>query len=147
MGPFSLKIGFFFFLTLLTFFHSLISSFPLFLTTQINIFIHCFVGVRRITTLHDLELAICENEGIENFLELDLGPLVRHPLVAHYFSVSSDIKDVFRITSEEIISCLHEFMTINPSKDVKTNELLDFIAEKRSLADREKLNVRIQNLG
>lgn len=97
--------------------------------------------------MHDLELAICENEGIENFLELDLGPLVRHPLVAHYFSVSSDIKDVFRITSEEIISCLHEFMTINPSKDVKTNELLDFIAEKRSLAGREKLNVRIQNLG
>lgn len=38
-------------------------------------------------------------------------------------------------------------MTINPSKDVKTNELLDFIAEKRSLAGREKLNVRIQNLG
>lgn len=60
-----------------------------------NAFIHCFVVVRRITILHDLELAICENEG----------------------------------------------------KEVKIEELLDFIAENRSLTGREKLNVRFQNLG
>ncbi|KAK9933157.1 hypothetical protein M0R45_020362 [Rubus argutus] len=48
---------------------------------KINAFIHCFVGVRRITSLYDLEVAICKNEGIELFEELGLGPLLRNPLV------------------------------------------------------------------
>lgn len=94
-----------------------------------------------------MELEICKNEGVGQFEELELGPLVRHPLVIHYFSVSSDIKEPFRITSEEIISYLHEFLNTHRGKEVKIDELLDFIAEKRSKTGREKLNVRIQSLG
>ncbi|KAK2993282.1 hypothetical protein RJ640_022121 [Escallonia rubra] len=114
---------------------------------KINAFIHCFVGVRRITSLHDLELAICKNEGVQHFEELELGPLVRHPLVAHYFGTSSDLTEVFRITSEEIISCLVEFMDANKGKEIEAVELLDFIGKKRSVKDREKLGIRIQSLG
>ncbi|KAL3507314.1 hypothetical protein ACH5RR_032696, partial [Cinchona calisaya] len=114
---------------------------------KINTFIHCYVGVRKVTTLYDLELAICKNEGVGLFDELELGPLVRHPLVIHYFSVSPDAKEVFRITSEDIISYLHEFLNTHRCKEVKVDELLDFIAEKRSNTSREKLNVRIQSLG
>ncbi|KAK3004441.1 hypothetical protein RJ639_020203 [Escallonia herrerae] len=114
---------------------------------QINAFIHCFVGVRRITSLHDLELAICKNEGVQHFEELELGPLVRHPLVAHYFGTSSDLTEVFRITSEEIISCLVEFMDTNKRKEIEAVELLDFIGKKRSVKGREKLGIRIQSLG
>ena len=115
--------------------------------TQINSFIHCYVGVRKVTTLYDLELAICKNEGVGLFEELELGPLVRHPLVVHYFSVIPDVKKVFRITSEDIISYLHEYLKTHQGKEVKVEALLDFIAEKQSQTSREKLNVRIQSLG
>lgn len=52
---------------------------------KINAFIHCFVAAQRITTLYDLEVAILKNEGVEQFEELDLGPLMKHPLIIHYF--------------------------------------------------------------
>ncbi|GJT02514.1 hypothetical protein Tco_0823683 [Tanacetum coccineum] len=54
---------------------------------KVNSFINCFVAVQKITSLHELVLALCENEGIKSFEELELGPILRHPLVVHYFSI------------------------------------------------------------
>nr|GLL41337.1 uncharacterized protein LOC109165196 [Ipomoea trifida] len=114
---------------------------------KINAFIHCFVCARRITTLHDLEIAICNTEGVERFEDLELGPLVKHPLIIHYFSLSADATEVCRMTSEEIVSLLSEFMNINKQRYVEIEELLDFIAKKKSVTAKEKLGVRIQSLG
>ncbi|BFG15404.1 hypothetical protein CerSpe_016780 [Prunus speciosa] len=114
---------------------------------KINAFIHCFVGVRRITSLYDLEVAICKNEGIEQFEELGLGPLLRHPLVMHYFSVKSDTTEVFKITSGEMISVLSEFMDTCENKDIRVEEYLDFIVKKRSVASKEALGIRIHSMG
>ncbi|WCJ33174.1 Histidine kinase- DNA gyrase B- and HSP90-like ATPase family protein [Euphorbia peplus] len=114
---------------------------------KINAFIHCFVGVRRITSLYDLEVAICENEGIERFEELGLGSILRHPLVVHYFLVSSDVTEVAKITTEDIILSLHEYMTTCSKKDVIIDEFLDFVAKKRSAKGKGNLGIRIQSLG
>lgn len=97
--------------------------------------------------MYDLEVAICKNEGVEQFDELDLGPLLRHPLVMHYFGSSSDIKDVFKITTDDIISYLSSFVKKKKGKEVKADELLDFIAKKKSVSGRELLSIRIQSLG
>ncbi|KAD5508905.1 hypothetical protein E3N88_16608 [Mikania micrantha] len=48
---------------------------------KVNSFIHCFVGVQKITSLHELETSICESEGVKSFEELELGPILKHPLV------------------------------------------------------------------
>ncbi|KAF2299960.1 hypothetical protein GH714_006425 [Hevea brasiliensis] len=114
---------------------------------KVNAFIHCFVGVRRITSLYDLEVAICENEGIEEFEELELGPLLRHPLVLHYFSVNSDATEVLKITTEDIILSLHEYMSTFSKKEINIDEFLDFIAKKQSVKGKGNLGVRIQGLG
>lgn len=92
-------------------------------------------------------MAICKNEGVQQFEELELGPLIRHPLINHYFCVSSDSTAVFKISSREIISFLVEYMDIHNGKEVLVNEFLDFIANKRSVDSKEKLHVRIQSLG
>lgn len=97
--------------------------------------------------MYDLEVAICKNEGIDQFEELELGPLLKHPLIIHYFSVNPGVSEVFKITNEEIMSFLSEFMDGNGSTDMKIDELLNFIAEKKSVGSREKLGVRIQSLG
>lgn len=111
---------------------------------QVNAFIHCFVGSRRITSLYDLEVAICKNEGVERFEELSLGPLLRQPLIEHYFSISSNVTNIFKITTEEIICTLRTFM--EKHKRIVVEEFLDFVAEKKS-SSREMLCVRIQSLG
>ncbi|XP_074337868.1 protein NO VEIN-LIKE isoform X2 [Apium graveolens] len=113
---------------------------------KINAFIHCFVGVRKITSLYDLELAICKIEGIEKFEELELGPLLRHPLVVQYFGASPDVRDVFKITSEEIISFISKLIRKKKQKDITVDELLDFIAKKKSVDKKELLSVRIRSL-
>lgn len=114
---------------------------------KVNAFIHCFVNSRGITSLYDLELAICKNEGIELFEELGLGPLVRHPLVEHYFSVPPNVTEVFKITSEDIICYLQEFMGKNKRKMIMVQEFLDFIAVQKAVKCKEMLGVRIRSLG
>lgn len=115
---------------------------------QINAYIHCFVGVRKITSLYDLELAICKNENIQQFEELGLGPLLLHPLVLHYFQVSSDTTEVFKITSEEIVFLLIGFQTHKREvTDDSVEEFLDFIVKRRSVASKEMLGIRICSLG
>ncbi|XP_017226417.1 protein NO VEIN [Daucus carota subsp. sativus] len=113
---------------------------------KINAFIHCFVGVRKITSLHDLELAICKNEGVAKFEELDLGPILRHPLVVQYFGASPNVKDVFKITSEEIISFISKLIRKKKQKEITADELLDYIAKKKSVDKKELLSVRIRSL-
>lgn len=92
-------------------------------------------------------MAICDNEAIGQFEELELGPFLRHPLVQHYFSVNLDTTEVFKITSEEIIALLNRFMYSSKNKDIKVDEFLDFICKKRSVSGKEKLGIRIQSLG
>ncbi|KAM1049770.1 hypothetical protein ACFX11_031840 [Malus domestica] len=114
---------------------------------KINAFIHCFVGVQTITSLYDMEVAICKNERIEQFEELGLGPLLRHPLVLHYFSVKSDTTKVFKITSREVISLLSEFMDTSNNKRFSPEEILDFIVKRRAAASKDDLGIRIHGVG
>ncbi|KAK1435357.1 hypothetical protein QVD17_01118 [Tagetes erecta] len=111
---------------------------------KVNSFIHCFVGVQKITSLHELDKAICESEGIKSFEELELGPILKHPLVVHYFSVGPDVTEIFKITSEQIVA----YLSMLPRKKRKTmvDDLLDFIAKRRKKS-RESLCIRIQSLG
>lgn len=97
-------------------------------------------------TLHDLEVAICQNEFVGCFDDLGLGPLLQHPLVLLYFpSVYCSTAPV-KITSEEIISLLDSYLNTYDIDDVKLDEFLDFVAEAKAVTSKEKLGVRIQNL-
>ncbi|KAK9138346.1 hypothetical protein Sjap_008940 [Stephania japonica] len=112
---------------------------------KVNAYIHCFVEVRKITTVYELGNKICKNESVERFEELELGPLLRHPLVVRYFSVPTETKEVVKITSAEIISYLAELR--NSSKYIQPKGLLEFIASKLSVPVKENLGIRIQSLG
>ncbi|GJS11643.1 histidine kinase-like ATPase, C-terminal domain-containing protein [Tanacetum coccineum] len=111
---------------------------------KVNSFINCFVAVQKITSLHDLVLAICENEGVTSFEELELGPILKHPLVVHYFSIGPDVTEICKITTEQVVA----YLSILPRKKKKTmvDDLLEFIAKKRK-KNRENLCIRIQSLG
>ncbi|XP_047947665.1 protein NO VEIN isoform X1 [Salvia hispanica] len=112
---------------------------------KINAFIHCFVAARKITSLYDLEVAVCESEGVKIFEELELGPLVKHPLAVHYFSLTSKVTEVYTIRTEEIISHLCEFIDTHNKKSIKVDIFLDFICKKQSASGWENLGVRVQD--
>ncbi|KAG0462014.1 hypothetical protein HPP92_020490 [Vanilla planifolia] len=113
---------------------------------KVNAFIHCFVCARKITSVYELEAALCKNEGINQFEELGMGPFLRHPLVKHYFSVPSELTEVFKINSEDIIISLQTFMNKH-TKKVSAEEFVVFLTKEKSVSVKENLGVRIQNIG
>ncbi|KAL4272173.1 hypothetical protein GQ457_13G017120 [Hibiscus cannabinus] len=113
---------------------------------RVYAFIQCFVGVRRITTLYELEMALCENEGVRTYEKLELGPFLCHPLVSRYFSLNSNCTEVFKITSEDIIAHLHEYMDSHKSQEIAIDEFLDFVADKQAATSKDELGVHIRNL-
>ncbi|PIA29997.1 hypothetical protein AQUCO_05800225v1 [Aquilegia coerulea] len=113
---------------------------------KVNEFIHCFAGVRKVSTLHDLNVEICKSEGVARFEELELGPLLKHPLVIHYFLIPSDTIEIVKITTEDVMVHLGEYMHIRTNKSIKPEMLLDFIAGKLSFPAKEKFGIRFQNL-
>ncbi|KAG2314534.1 hypothetical protein Bca52824_017656 [Brassica carinata] len=113
---------------------------------KVNAFIHCYVGARRIVTLYDLEMAICGNEFVDSFDDLELGPLLQHPLVLLYFPSIASSSGPVQITSEEIISFLDSYLYTYMTDDVKVDQFLNFVASKKSVASKENLGVRIQSL-
>ncbi|RWR75853.1 DUF3883 domain-containing protein [Cinnamomum micranthum f. kanehirae] len=115
--------------------------------SKVNAFINCFVGVRMITSLHDLDIAICKNQGVDRFEDLGMGPLLRNPLVEHYFSVPKDATEIFKISSEDIITSLVDYMHICPGPEIRVEDFLNFIAKQKSVAVRERLGIRIRSLG
>ncbi|CAH2079391.1 unnamed protein product, partial [Thlaspi arvense] len=108
-------------------------------TLGVNAFIHCYVGARRIVTLHDLEVAICRNKFVDSFEDLELGPLLQHPLVLLYFPSISSSFGLVQITSEEIILFLDSYLNTYMTDDVMVDEFLNFVASKKSVASKDKL--------
>ncbi|KAH9620786.1 hypothetical protein KSS87_018166 [Heliosperma pusillum] len=124
-----------------------VSSWKVSQAALINAFIHCHVAAHRITSLFDLQEALCKNEGVEKFEELELGPFLMQPLVNHYFSIiSNGIDEVYEITTEKIVSHLALYLHRKP-RDANIEEFLEFIAKKCKVTSKEKLGVRIQSLG
>ena len=97
-------------------------------------------------TLYDLEMAICRNEFVDSFDDLELGPLLQYSLVLLYFPSISSSSGPVQITTEEIISFLDTYLYTYITDDVKVDEFLNFVATKKSVASKENLGVRIQSL-
>jgi hypothetical protein len=86
-------------------------------------------------------------KGVDWFEDLEMGPVVKVPSCCALYSVSSHVKQVFKITIEEILNYLSEFMNTSKLNKFSADEFLDFIGKKRKVDGRDKLSVRIQNFG
>ncbi|CAN6347979.1 unnamed protein product [Urochloa humidicola] len=114
---------------------------------KVNAFIHCFVSVRRMTSLYDLNNELCKNEGVEKFEELGLGSLLKHPLIQQYFSIPSDATEICEITIDNLLSGLSTFIVKHKNREIPVDEFLEFLLKKHPVARKEYLGVRIMNFG
>ncbi|KAL2634648.1 hypothetical protein R1flu_006127 [Riccia fluitans] len=114
---------------------------------KVNAFIHSHVAGKKITTLYDLSVDLTRDEGVKEFEELGLGPLLCHPLVGHYFTPPVGA-EVHRITAGEVIQLLSDYIG-NLGKDtrVQIDNFLGFIQKERSLPSPQHLCIKIQSLG
>ncbi|KAK1285568.1 hypothetical protein QJS10_CPB20g01144 [Acorus calamus] len=115
--------------------------------SKVDMFIQCFVSARRVTSLYDLDLEICDTEGVEKFEDFGLGPILRHPVVQHYFSIPPDMTEMVKVTSFDIVGYLTKFVSKNWTKRINVEDFLDYLARRLSVPDRDKIGIRIQSLG
>jgi len=113
----------------------------------VNAFIHCHVAGKRITTLYDLGCDLIQEEGVSDFEDLGLGPLLCHPLVIRYFS--PPVKgDVLTITTEEVIQHLADYLgEPGCGTHVDINKFMVYLQKERKAPTPEHLGVRVQSLG
>ena len=50
---------------------------------KVNAFVGAYVAVRTLSTLHQLEQDLCEEFGVQHFVDLALGPLLCNTQVSH----------------------------------------------------------------
>lgn len=113
---------------------------------QVNAFILSHIAGKRITTLYDLGCAITLEEGVTDFEELGLGPLLRHPAVVRYFDPPDE---VLSITAEEVMQHLSDFIgePTHRNYHVEIDEFMGYLQKERKAPTMQHLGVRIQSLG
>lgn len=113
---------------------------------QVNAMIHSYMAARKIATLFDLSQDLAREEGVKEFEDLGLGPLLCHELVVQYFSPPAGIK-VPKISAGEVIKHLAHCLGHQSKDKLQVESFLSYVANQRSLPSPEHLCVRIQSLG
>lgn len=110
-----------------------------------NAYIHCHIAARKVTTLYDLGCELTQEEGVSDFEELGIGPLLCHPLVVRYFSPPDE---VLSITAGEVLQHLSDFIgTPEQRRHVDIDEFMGYLQKERKAPTMLHLGVRIQSLG
>ncbi|XP_028393815.1 uncharacterized protein LOC114518092 [Dendronephthya gigantea] len=111
---------------------------------EINASIQAFVMVRSVSTLHELGKYLASlYSGAEDYQDLKLGPLVKHPLVYEHFRFPSNL-DPPEITTLRVMKYLKLFMGRNGwTNRVDTTKFLEYLTEQMSCETPYELGVKI----
>lgn len=93
-----------------------------------------------------MDVAICADEGVSQFEILGMGPLLRHPLIVHYFSISPSTIDFCKIKTEEIYMSLSKLMS-KRQPPPSLNSFMDHLMEEYTVSNKENLGLKIQSFG
>ena len=107
-------------------------------------FIRCFCWNSTITSLFELQKAILILEESSNFEDLQMGPILTHPLVKDLFKPPHDLHKVPEITAYEIQTQLAKFIYKHKKGEkYDMSDFLDFLSRELSASSPEYLCIRI----
>ena len=113
---------------------------------RVSEFIRCFCWNTTITSLFELQKAIVILEECTSFDDLQMGPILTHPLVKDFFKPPADVISVPEITGYDIQTQLATFI-YKHKKGTKYNlpDFLNYFAEQQSVSDPDHLCIRISS--
>lgn len=112
-----------------------------------NASIQAFVVVRSVCTIHELDkhLASLFPEA-RSYLDIKLGPLVKHPLVYEYFKFPA-ILEPPEITTLNVMRYLRQFMQKNGWLNIVIlSEFLEYLREQLSCEKLYDLGIKIESI-
>ena len=107
-------------------------------------FIRCFCWNTSITSLYELQKAILILEKCDSFDDLQMGPILTHPLVKDYFKPPADLDSVPEITGYDLQKHLGKFISkYKRGEKYELSDFLEYFAKQLSMQGPLYLCVRI----
>ena len=110
---------------------------------RVNEFIRCFCWNTSITSLYELQKAILILEKCESFDDLQMGPILTHPLVKDFFKPPADLVSVPEITVYDIHKHLTSYIKDKKGTSYTLSAFLEYFAEQKFVPDAKYLCIRI----
>ena len=113
---------------------------------RISEFIRAFCWNCPACSLFDLQRSILHLEEVSSFAELQMGPILKHPLIKDFFKPSEAVKEVPEITAYDIHLTVSKFIDSNPKKrkgKLDPEEFMEFFARSQNVASPNELCIRI----
>lgn len=109
-------------------------------------FIRCFCWNITITSLFELQKAILILEDCTSFDDLQMGPILTHPVVKDLFKPPADLHVVPEVTAYDIQTKLATFIH-NHEKGTTHNflDFLNYLAKQLSVSDPSYLCIRVRS--
>ena len=99
-----------------------------------------------ITTLHELGIALAQSEKVDQYEDLHLGPLIKHPRAKDLFKPPEDIESAPVITAYDLHKHLTHMITKNKRKEkFNLEDFLEYVRKKVGVEDVEHLCVRVRS--
>jgi hypothetical protein len=96
-------------------------------------------------TLYDLSIDLALEEGVSEFEDLGLGPLLCHKLVVQYFSPPAGVP-LHKITTLEVIEHLARFVPKFTKSALSPDAFASFLTNRLSVPSVAYLHIRLQDL-
>ena len=109
--------------------------------------VHVYCQFTPITTLHDLQAAIAQVEKVDDYEDLCMGPIVKHPIVKDLFKPPDDIRKPPEISLFQLYKYVMRMTERKKSRDRKFSleEYLEFVRAKEGLETIQHLCIRIRS--
>jgi len=100
-----------------------------------------------ITTLHDLQSAIAQVEKVDDYEDLCMGPIVKHPVVKDLFKPPDDVCKPPEITLFQLYKYVMKMTERMRNRDRKFSleDYLEFVRAKEGLESIQHLCIRIRS--
>ena len=115
---------------------------------RVSSYIQAYCSIFTISSYYDLKECLQEfTPETGNFLDLNLGPLSKQPLVHKYFKLPKDYK-VPKITGAQVWMHLKDFMTDRDlwTGQVDLNEFITYLKKTYEVPTPYHLGIRVQSL-
>lgn len=119
------------------------------LMAKVNAYVHAFIKVRSICTLHELKECLKEfAPGKSDFNKLNIGPLQRMPVIYQMFKFPTDMEEIPDITTLDVLEHLRNYLTEKQMwmARVDLEDFMEYLVDKYEADNAFQLGVRIRSL-
>ena len=102
-----------------------------------------------ISTLYELNQSLADLGSKSDFEELNLGPLLKQPVVYDMFKAPQGLSQLPHVTTIQILKHLEKYMTKEDlwRKKVDLGKFMEYLSEEYQCGTPFDLGVRIQSIG